>query len=132
MPDHFDDLRKKSLQFPANRPPSTTTHLRNEYERHAQKTTENDGQRDEGVTGVLLTGDDHPDGSRDETEDHHVVYAHSHVSGVVDLLHFYRSSFVRQEQAEHLKILKFLWWLSWKKNKYTSTCENVKNIIFAL
>lgn len=76
-------------------------YLRNKYQGHAKKAAEYDRQRDKGERRVLLARDHQRHRRRDEAQHHHVVNAHAHVAGVVDLPHLHRPRLVRQEQPKH-------------------------------
>lgn len=66
----------ESLSVSIHREP----YLGHKYERHTEEATEDDRERDEGKSGVLLAGDDQDDRSRDEAQHHDVVDAHADVA----------------------------------------------------
>jgi hypothetical protein len=75
--------------------------LWHEYESHAEEAAEDYRQRNEDEARVLLAGDDHRHGRRDQAQHDDVVYRHANVARVVDLLHLDAACLVSQEESEH-------------------------------
>lgn len=78
--------RKLTLTAYSN---SVDTNLRDKNQGHAEEAAEDDRQRDEGEGRVLLARDHQRHWRRDQAQHHHVVDAHPHVAGVVDLPHLH-------------------------------------------